>query len=239
MPSQGLNQQPPTSIDQLQNVMLNIVYNFCSIFTTPIEQVLRIQYGSRYFPPVISFLTTILMILLPLFSAMTDMLPFARSSAVGVFGLGSLSKLYFLASFVHGLRIWRRMIHMEREENSVFEGPPLPFFRLLPFPFWMTRIIIEPIFVFTLAIVLTNFFILQPGAAHFLEFAAFMLFMKQYCAWFAHWQFLRNLIDRRNAGPVIAKIVDNSATEDELATMHLASLPKDIPDDLRQATASY
>ena len=43
----------------------------------------------------------------------------------------------------------------------------------------------------------------------------------------------------RNAGPIIAKLVDNTATEDDLATIHLASLPKDIPDDVRRDTASH
>jgi hypothetical protein len=69
--------------------------------------------------------------------------------------------------------------------------------------------------------------------------AAFMLAMKQYVAWYMQWQFLRGLMDMRNAGPIIAKLVDNTATEDELATIHMASIPKDIPDDLRRDTAAH
>lgn len=103
----------------------------------------------------------------------------------------------------------------------------------------MIRIIYEPIFVFIAAIVLENFFVLQSGAAHFLMFSAFMLAMKQYVAWYMQWQFLRELMDMRNAGPIIAKVVDNSATDDELASVHLASIPKDIPEDLRKQTASF
>ena len=52
------------------------------------------------------------------------------------------------------------------------------------------------------------------------------------------WQFLRGLMDMRNTGPIIAKFVDNTATDDDLATVHLASLPKNIPDDVRRETAS-
>ena len=131
------------------------------------------------------------------------------------------------------------MIHMEREKYSVYEGPPLPIFRILPGSFWLVRIVYEPVFVFMLSLVLPNFFILQPSAANYLMFAAVMLAMKQYVAWYMQWQFLRELMDMRNAGPIIAKIVDNSASEDELATIHLASIPKDIPDDLRRDTASH
>ena len=83
------------------------------------------------------------------------------------------------------------MIHMDREQNSVYEGPPLPIFRIIPGTFWMVRIIYEPVFVFALSIVLPNFFILQPSAAHFLMFSAFMLAMKSYVAWYMQWQFLR------------------------------------------------
>jgi hypothetical protein len=243
IPTQGSSQQP-MSIDAFQKTMINVVYNVCSIVTTPVEMVLRPQYGSRYFPPVIMVFTAIMMIVLPVFSALAEgfsrMLPFARfHGPIGFFGIGTLAKLYFLGSFVHGLRIWRRMIQMEREAISTSEGPALPIFRILPGGFWVVRIIWEPVFVFTLSLVLPNFFILQSSAAHYLMLAALALTMKQYVAWYMQWEFLRELLDARNAGPIIAKIVDNTATEDELATIHLASIPKDIPDDLRRDTASH
>ncbi len=244
MPSQGLNQQPPQNINQLQDTMLNVVYNFCTIFTIPVEMVLRPQYGSRYFPPVLMFFTGILMVVLPVFSAMADgiihMIPFARfTAAVGLFGIGSLSKMFFLGSMIHGLRTWRRMIHMELEENSLYAGPPLPFFRLLPCSFWTTRIIAEPLFVFTLSIVLPNFFILQSSAANYLAFAALMLAMKNYVAWYQQWQFIRALLDTRNAAPIIAKLMENKASDEDLAAMHLASFPKNLPDDERRAFTAH
>lgn len=223
---------------------MNVVYNVCSIVTMPVEMVLRPQYGSRYFSPVTQFFTAVMMIVLPVLGAMwegfSQMIPFVRFNAsMGLFGMGTFSKLFFLGAFVHGLRIWRRMIHMEREKYSVYEGPPLPIFSIVPGSFWLVRIVYEPVFVFMLSLVLPNFFILQPSAAHYLMFAAVMLAMKQYVAWYMQWQFLRELMDMRNAGPIIAKIVDNTATEDELATIHLASIPKDIPDELRRDTASH
>jgi hypothetical protein len=70
-------------------------------------------------------------------------------------------------------------------------------------------------------------------------FSAAMLGMKQYVAWYLQWQFLRILIDARNAGPILAKIVGNAATEDDLAILHLASIPKDVPEDLRRDTAAH
>ncbi len=71
--------------------------------------------------------------------------------------------------------------------------------------------------VFALGIVLPNFFVLQRFAAHYLMFAAVMLAMKQYAAWYIQGQFLRGLMDMRNTGPIIAKLVDNSATDEDLA----------------------
>lgn len=243
-PTQNQPQQSAGNINQFQDTMMNLVYNVCSVVTCPIEMALRPQYGSRYFPPIITFFSAAMMIVLPLFSEMAEsfshMLPFARFGAPsGMFGIGTLSRLYFLGSMVHGFRIWRRMLHMEREENSVYEGPPLPIFHIIPGSFWMVRIIYEPVFVFALSLVLPNFFILQSSAAHYLMLAALMLAMKNYVAWYRQWEFLRNMMDLRFAGPIIAKLVGNEATEDDLAPIHLASFPKNLPEDVRQAAASH
>src|ERR1700735_3249636 len=125
---------------------------------------LRPQYGSEYFSPVTMFFTAVMMLFLPLFTALSGMLPFLRFRTLGLFGIATLSKLFFMGSFVHGLRVWRRMVHMDLEENSFFAGEPLFFFRWLPFSWWVTRIAIEPAFVFVVALILANLFILQPSA---------------------------------------------------------------------------
>src|ERR1700674_4330639 len=98
MTPQGLTQQSPTHVDRFQNTMINVVYNVCSIFTIPVEMVLRPKYGSRYFPPVIMFFSAVLMTLLPLFldlaNGFSHMIPFVRfRGPVGLYGIGSLSKL--------------------------------------------------------------------------------------------------------------------------------------------------
>jgi hypothetical protein len=234
------SQQQPTDINQWQNMMMMLVYNVCSIVSTPIEMALRPLYGSRYVPPFIQFLSAIMMMILPVFQSLFRMIPFVGGHpGPGLFDIGTFTNLFFLGSFIHGFRIWRRMIHPESEQFSWYEGPPLPIFRIVPGTFWMIRILYEPVFVFITAIVLENLFVLQSGAANFLMFSAFMLAMKQYVAWYMQWQFLRELMDMRNAGPIIAKVVDNSATDDELASVHLASISKNIPEDLRKQTASF
>jgi hypothetical protein len=244
MPSPSGAQQSPTNINYFQDMMMNLVYNFTSIFTMPVEMALRPHYGSRYFPPVIMFFSAVMMVLLPLFSAIATgiihMLPFARfRGPVGLIGMGGLSRLFFLGAFIHGFRVWRRMLNMPTEAHSCYEGPPLFFFRIVPCSFWVTRIVIEPLFLFVLSAVLPNFFILEPSAAHYLAFAAIMLAMKQYVAWYQQWQFLRNLLDMRNTGPIIAKIVEDRASQEDLATVHLASFPKNLPEDIRRSAALH
>jgi hypothetical protein len=244
MPSSQSSSQSPTDINHYQDLMMNLVYNVCTIVTMPVEMALRPQYGSRYFPPVLLFFTAVMMMVLPLFASMAEgfgrMLPFVRFyGAPGLYGIGTFSKLFFLGAFVHGLRIWRRMIHMELEKHSMYEGPPLPIFRILPGGFWTVRIIYEPAFVFTLSLVLPNFFILQPSAAHYLMFAAIMLAMKQYVAWYMQWQFIRELMDMKFAGPIIAGLAENSSGDEELGCIHLASFPKDLPPEIRRAAASH
>jgi hypothetical protein len=241
-PSQGPSQK--SSIDHFQDGMVDFVYNVCSIPCMLPEMFIRPWYGSRYFPPIIQFIAAILWAVIPSFFSVAEgvshMVPLMRfAPTYGMYGLGTLSKLFFLASFVHGLRIWRRMINPFREKNSMYEGPPLVFFRVFPLPFWFTRIVLEPVAVFALAITLRNSFILQPAAASFLMFSAVMLAMKQYCAWYMFWQFFRGLLDAANAGPIIAKYVGNSATSEELETIHLAGAPKNLPDDIRSKLGEF
>jgi hypothetical protein len=92
----------------------------------------------------------------------------------------------------------------------------------------------EPLFLFALSIVLPNFFILETGAANFLLFSAVFLVFKEYTAWYLQWQTIRELMDMKFAGPIIAKLAENESTDDELASIHMASFPKDLPDDIRR-----
>jgi hypothetical protein len=133
------------------------------------------------------------------------------------------------------------MIHMELEDHSQFEGPPLPFFYLLPKSrnFWFTRIVLEPVFVLLAATVLEDLFIIQSGLALYLRFVALALAMKNFIGWYRAWEFLRNLLDTRNAGPIIAKLVENKASEEDLAPIHLASFPKNIAPEIRRAAAAH
>jgi hypothetical protein len=228
-----------------QDSMVNITYNVCSIVTMPVELALRPFHGTRYFPPLIMFFSALMMLFIPLFfsfaGAVGRMIPFVRvQTQLGMLGMGGLSKLFFLGCLIHGVRKWRLMLHMEREKNSVFEGPALFFFGWLPgASFWRVRIVYEPLFLIALSNVLPNLFVVEPGAGTFLFISGIFLAMKNYAGWYMHWQFLRELMDMRNAGPIIAKLVDNTASEEDLASIHLASIPKDIPEDLRKDTAEH
>ena len=46
-------------------------------------------------------------------------------------------------------------------------------------------------------------------------------------------------MDIQNAGPLLSKIAEDHATQDDLAPMHLASLPKTLSPEIRQRTVSY
>jgi hypothetical protein len=234
------------NITQLQNMAINVVEGFCSVISMPVELILRPWYGTRYFPVPVFFFSAVLMILLPAFSAVatgvTQMIPFAHfRPPAGLFGIGALARLFFLLSFLHGIRLYRRMIRMELEDHSQFEGPPLPFIHLIPGSgsFWLTRIAIEPAFLFIAATLLGNFYIVTPGLAAYLHFAALTLAMKNFVSWYRAWEFLRDALDMRNAGPLVARLLDNTATEADLARIHLASFPKNLAPDIRQAAAAH
>ena len=234
------------SAQHLHNTAINFVEVVCSVIAMPVETLLRPWYGTRYYPPPVVFFSAVLMILIPAFSAMMDgfsaMIPFSHPARViGMFGIGSLAKLYFLLAAVHSVRLYRRMIHMSREESSTYEGPAWPFFQVIPWSrsFWVQRIAIEPITVLILSVGLKDFFIIQSGLATYLRLAAVALAMKNFVSWYRAWEYLRDLLDARNAAPILAKLVENDATEEELSTIHLASFPKDVPEAIRaQAAAS-
>jgi hypothetical protein len=235
------------SIDQLHNFALNVVHFVCSIFTMPIEVILRPQYGTRYFPIPVTFFSAILMILLPFLSSMatgvTHMIPFSGPAVPpqGLFGLASFSSLYFSLVLLHGLRLWRRMVYMDLELHSGYEGPPLPFFRLIPGSrsFWFTRIVLEPVFVFVLASVLESISIIQSGLSFYLHVAALMLVIRNYIYWYRVWETIRNVMDAVPMSSIMAKFAENKATEDDLAPVHLASLPRNLSPETRQAAVAY
>lgn len=234
------------NIQRINDVAMNAVENLCSIVTMPVEIIIRPQYGTRYFPVPVVFFAVFMMIILPalsaLFTGVQQMIPFSSYRApLGLFGIGSLAKLYFALSVVHSVRLYRRMLDMSSEVCSEYEGPPLPFFRLLPKSrsFWFTRIVWEPAFIFATATILERILIFQSGLGTYLQITALMLAMKNAIAWFKNWEYLRKLMDARFAGPIIAKLVENRATEDDLATVHLASFPTNLSPDIRQAAVSH
>jgi hypothetical protein len=167
------------NIEQLNNVAMNVVDGACGIVARPVELILRPWHGTRYYQPPVIFFSAMLMIFLPFLSEMatgiSQMIPGTGiHPPIGIFSLGSLAKLYFVLSFIDGIRLWRRMLHMEREPISDFEGPPLPFFQLFPKSesFWFTRIVLEPAFVFITATIMGRLFIFQTGLTIYLQLSA-------------------------------------------------------------------
>src|SRR5450755_2858927 len=234
------------NMEHLQNSSINLVETLCSIISMPVEMLIRPQYGTRYFSVPVTFFSGALMLLLPALSltwaSVMQMIPFGRyAPPPGMFDFGSLTKLYFLLCLVHGYRLWQRMLHMEREEHSQYEGPPLPFFHLIPKgqSFWFTRIILEPCFVFLGATALEDLFIVQSPLGAYLHFAALALAMKSFISWFRSWEFMRKRLDIANLAPRMARLIEDKATPEDRATMHLASLPKDLKPEIRRATAVH
>jgi hypothetical protein len=249
MPMPQTNQSSPMdamSIDQLQKVALNVVETLCGAVAMPVEIILRPFYGSRFLSPAVITLASAMMLFLPLISSVAtgvaNIIPFAAHvrPPQALFDMGSFARLYFLLGIVHGMRVYRRMLRMDTEQNSRYEGPPLPLFLLIPGgSFWRVRILFEPAAVFISASVLEHLFLIQSGLAAYLHFAAFCLAMKNFIGWYRAWEFLRDVLDSRIAAPIIAKFVENTASNEELSSIHLANLPKNTNPELRRAVAVH
>jgi hypothetical protein len=246
MPDMHQTNNQPRSFDQLQDYAMGVIHTVCGSFSRPIEMILRPWHGTRYFNVAQITLSTLGMLILPAFIAVgetaTSLIPFSHPArTIGLFDIASYSKLFFLLSAVHGFRLYRRMIRPETEAHSSFEGPALPFFCLLPKSdsFWFTRIVLEPLMIFIAATILANIHIVTPGLSLFLQFSALCLGLKEFVDWYANWMFIRNILDSRNAGPLISGLVNDTATEADLAPIHLASFPKTLSPELRQEAAAY
>ncbi len=233
MNQQQQQSQMPSNLEQLHNIALNLVHAICSIIAMPVEIIVRWQYGTRYFPIPVVFLSTMMMIFLPLLGVLADeatrMIPFhSVAPTMGMFGMGSFSSLFFFLSFLHGFRIWRRMVHPELEDHSRWEGPPLPFLYLVPGSrsHWFTRIVIEPVALFVGSIFLQNAFIVQAGLGTYLRIVAVALVMKNFIVWYRAWEFMRDILDNRTTAPIVASLLENKASDQDLAKIHFASFPK-------------
>lgn len=238
----------PNPVDMLFNpdMAMNFVEGCCSVITRPVELIIRPLHGSRYFSPAVATISSAMMLVLPIFTSLAtaaiSMIPFTHMAMpVGLFSFAAFAKFYFLLSILQGARIAYLMLHPEQEEISWFEGPPLPFFHLLPKGdnFWFTRIALEPAFVFIAAMTLGHFYIFQSGLVAFFQFSAFALAMKNFIGFYRAWEYIRNILDTRNAGPIIAKMSMGTASQADLAPIHMASFPKNVSEDIRKSAVSH
>jgi hypothetical protein len=225
-----------TTLQQKYQAGVQIARNLCSIVTTPIEYALRPSFGTRYFDPIQLMLTWLLMLCLP-FLGMASNDPDAPALSRGLLGLGTLSFLFFASHLIHGPRLWRRMMQMDREQHSEFEGDALPFFAELPFGdrFWPVRLAYEPVLVFVAGFVLHLIRILDSPAMVYLMVVSVFLAVKNFLTWYQSWLRVRILMDGKFAAPLVAKAASGKASERELAQVHLAGFPKGVPTDIKVA----
>jgi len=247
MQPQQQQQQQPMNANSLQDRARNIVYGFCSIFTMPVEVILRPWYGTRYFDPYIPLFSLVALFTIHGLSQFVSPLGSLLFIAARIqrphelFDLGSLCRLFFLMLVIHNIRLYRRTIHMHLEKHSQFEGPALFFFQLIPGgkSFWVTRIWLEPLFVIVAAFFMHKLFLFSSALESFLFFSAACLALKNFLVWRVQWEIFRKILDMQYAAAAMAGLVHGQPNEKELEQIHVASFPKDIPSDLRRSAAAY
>jgi len=73
----------------------------------------------------------------------------------------------------------------------------------------------------------------------YLQFAALCLAMKNFISWHRCWQYFRNILDVRYASRIVAQMLDNNASEGDMATIHMAGFPNDVPPDMRRSAIGH
>lgn len=217
----------------LQSSGMNIVELICDAISQPVSMLVRPFYGSRFYSPVVMFLSATMMLILPAFMATVEgvahMIPFVNIPMPrGMFSLGNFAELYFMAAFAQGVRTWWRMFHPEKEACSVYEGPALFFFSFLPKSrsFYFVRVVWEPAAVLLLSVVLQDLFIIQSPLSLYLKFAALCMAMRSFIAWFRGWEIERGIRDNQWFGAIVSKIADGSASQTEREQFLVASIPQ-------------
>jgi hypothetical protein len=133
------------------------------------------------------------------------------------------------------------MIHPETETHSEWEGEPLPFlsplFALLPGGnnFWPVRIVYEPLTLGIGAAVLNLLHVLDGNATTYLLVAAALLSVKCSMEWYRAWLYVRILLDGQAAAPIIAAAMKGTASDADMARVHLAGFSKALPPQVRAA----
>jgi len=185
----------------------------------------------------------VLPVMLALFTAIMSVIPFIGhpSRPVGLIDLATFAKGYVVLSAFHAVRLYKLMLHPHKEVHSQYEGAALPFFQLIPFSwarsFWVTRVAIEPLFVLLVATVLEDAFLIQPSLAIYLKVAAIALAAKSAVTWYRAWEYTRILLDNKAAADIVTKLVDDKASPEEAAQIHLVTFAPSIPADMRAEAA--
>jgi len=197
-----MQNQQPISVEN----MINTAFNFCSIVAMPVEMQLHPFHGTRFYSPLVIFMSTAMMLIFPTF--------FSFGEDTGLIGLSLIQKTFFAALVAHGIRKFRLMLHPEKEKNSYLANDHWFFFNWLPkSSFWAIRIIYEPLFVVAVSLTLQNLFVLTSGAGNFLIVSAVFLALKNYTHWYMQWEFMRTPLDIKERGPVMAEYVERQTEE--------------------------
>jgi len=89
------------------------------------------------------------------------------------------------------------------------------------------------------ASLLQTMYVIQSSLATYLHCAALMLVIRNFIYWYRVWEMIRIWTDLTVVGPIIVKFAGGTATEDDLAPIHLASLPTNLSPDMRQAAVAH
>jgi hypothetical protein len=233
-PNQAHGQTMPYDPLMLVILLLKVARWIANCISLPIEYLLRLKYGTIYFDPIAPGVSLALMTVLSAFD--TD-IGFSGYEApeTHLIRLTHLTLLLYFGGAIHNIRILRMMQHPEREAYGASEGPPWPLFRLLPRGqyFWPVRIVWEPLTVIVSALVLAGLHLMSHVAMLYLVVAGVALFAKLGLTWYINFVKIRQQMDAAHAAPFVAKFIMGTASEETLAPLHLAGIPKNLSPEIR------
>lgn len=214
------------SPDQMMKALAGLAKNVCSLLTFPFEMLLRPWFGTRYFHIILMLLS------LPCWQAI--------GFACGLFGGRAYGAIVLVAAIwagcmYNGYRIWKLMLHPEKEKDSEFEGDPI---LRLSDSWAKQRIVFEPLCIFGAAVVFKLLGFANLILMLCLMASAAALSLKSIITWYEGWSYVRDMLDQQSRIPIIQQISAGKPAPKSIGRFTLSAIPANTDPRAKAAIVS-
>ena len=202
--------------------------NNCSrAVAVPLTMVLHPNHGSQYIPPLLMIFGWMLFQASTVVSGVYQV--FQGHMSAQPIGMGILTVGFWVLSGYHSVRIWRLMLHTDRESDGEDEGPPLAILGNLTDSWMRLRIVYEPLAVAVVVVALYFLQLIAGFTALYLLIAAMALSLSCFLTWYESWEFQRDILNKIARAKQIEAITQGRRPPRTIGPCVMAAFSPQIP----------